>query len=371
MNRLVDPAFYRRLLFRAAFASLVLSTGICLSFIAPAAVHAQPVAVNGLLPVQVQPQPYDEDEESLLRLLSAVVSVQAVIPENARTVNTLGRVRSGSGVVIDGTGLVVTIGYLILEAEKAWVQTAGGQRTGAKILAYDHDSGFGLLRANKPLDKVVPMPLGDSDRLEKGGVAVVVSFGRLEPAILPVQTISRRDFAGYWEYLLEDALFTWPPHRDYGGAALISTDGELVGIGSLVLSDADPEAAEPKHRIGNMFVPLNHLKEIIADLIAQGRSSQPPKPWLGLHTRQGEDDRVIVIRVARDGPAAKAGIEPGDLIAEVEGKRVRGLIDFYRILWKGRVAGDRITLDIRRDGRMLAVEIDSIDRHRWLRLSSP
>lgn len=329
------------------------------------AVPAQPLVVGGLLPAQAK------DEESLPRLLSAVVSVQAVIPENARTVNTLGRVRSGSGVVIDGTGLIVTIGYLILEAEQAWVRTAGGQRVGAKILAYDHDTGFGLLRANKPLRKVVPMPLGDSDRLEKGGVAVVVSFGRLQPAILPVQTISRRDFAGYWEYLLEDAVFTWPPHRNYGGAALISTDGELIGIGSLALPDADPEAAEPEHRIGNMFVPVNHLKEIMADLISQGRSSQPPKPWLGLHARQSEDDRVIVIRVAENGPAARAGIEPGDMIAEVEGEIVDGLIDFYRSLWKERVAGDRITLDIRRDGQALEVEIDSIDRHRWLRLSAP
>ncbi len=324
---------------------------------------------GGALAAQAEAE--DEDEESLLRLLSAVVSVQAVIPENARTVNTLGRVRSGSGVVIDGAGLILTIGYLILEAERAWVQTAGGQRVGARILAYDHDTGFGLLRANRPLRKVVPMPLGDSARLAEGDLAVVVSFGRLQPAILPVQTISRRDFAGYWEYLLEDAVFTWPPHRDYGGAALVSTAGELLGIGSLVLSDADPEAAEPSHRIGNLFVPLEHLKEIMADLIDRGRSSQPPKPWLGLHARQSDDDRVIVIRVADKGPAAQAGIEPGDLIAGVEGDAFSGLIGFYRSLWKGRVAGDRIALDIRRDGRGLKIEIDSIDRYRWLRLSAP
>ncbi len=368
MNRPLDPARLRRRsrrsFPRAAGTRLAaLSAGLFFWLLAPAIYAFSPAPGS-----EVQAK---DDEESLLTLLSAVVSVQAVIPENARTVNTLGRVRSGSGVVVDGTGLVVTIGYLILEAEEAWVQTAGGQRSAAEIVAYDHDTGFGLLRAKQPLRKVVPMPLGDSDRLAEGDLAVVVSFGRLQPAILPIEMVSRRDFAGYWEYLLEGALFTWPPHRDYGGAALVSTAGELIGIGSLVLADADPEAAEPQHRIGNMFVPLNRLRERLGDLIAHGRSSATPKPWLGLHAKESGDDRVVVIRIAEKGPAAQAGIEPGDIIAAVEGEAVRGLLGFYRSLWRGREAGDRIALDLLRDDRSLTIEIDSIDRYRWLRLSTP
>ena len=302
----------------------------------------------------------------LMEVLSAVVAVEARIPDDARTAAVLGDQRLGSGVVIDGAGLVVTIGYLILEATDAWIRTGGGQRVPAEIVAYDHETGFGLLRAVAPLDKVVPMALGDSDALVEGTPAVIASFGG-PGALLPVVTVSRRAFAGYWEYLLEDAIFTSPPHRFFGGAALMSTGGRLVGVGSLIVPDA---AVEPARAPGNMFVPVAQLKSVLADLIVSGRSASPLRPWLGVFAEERGDGRVVVQSLAADGPALQAGIEPGDVIVAAGDLRVDGLADFYRKLWNGRGPGDRVTLTVERGGVSRSIDVLGGNRYRWLRIGS-
>ena len=305
-------------------------------------------------------------QSDLASLLSAVVVVEALVPPDARTAAILGEKRLGTGIVIDGAGLVVTIGYLILEATDAWIRTGGGQRVGADILAYDHETGFGLLRAQASLDKVVPMTLGDSDALVEGAPAVIAAFGG--PGVLqPVMTVSRREFAGYWEYLLEDAIFTSPPYRFFGGAALMSTGGRLVGIGSLIVPDA---AREPAPAPGNMFVPVARLKAVLADLIVSGRSASPLRPWLGVYAEESDDGKVVVLSLADEGPALAAGIEPGDIIVSAGGARVNGLADFYRNLWNGRGPGDQVTLTVERDGESRSIDILGGNRYRWLRLRS-
>ena len=313
--------------------------------------------------IGVAPRPAAAQQD-LVSLLSAVVAVEALVPDDARTTAFLGDERLGTGIVIDGAGLVVTIGYLILEATDVWVRTGGGQRVPADIIAYDHETGLGLLRAQAPLDKVVPMPLGDSDALVEGAPAVIAAFGG-PGALQPVMTVSRREFAGYWEYLLENAIFTSPPYRFFGGAALMSTGGRLVGVGSLIVPDAARGATSSP---GNMFVPVAQLKTVLADLIASGRSSSPPRPWLGVYAEETDDGRVVVLRVAEDGPALAAGIEPGDVIVSAGETSVAGLADFYRKLWNGRRPGDRVTLTVQRDGQSRSIDVLGGDRYGWLRL---
>ena len=176
------------------------------------------------------------------------------------------------------------------------------------------------------------MAIGDSHALVEGEPAVVAAFGG-PAALQPVMTVSRRPFAGYWEYLLEDAIFTSPPYRFFGGAALMSTGGRLVGIGSLVVPDA---AVEPVSAPGNMFVPVAQLEAVLADLIAWGRSSDPRRPWLGLYAEETDAGEVHVLRLAEEGPAMSAGIQRGDVIVLAGDDRVQGLADFYRKLWNGR-----------------------------------
>jgi S1-C subfamily serine protease len=295
--------------------------------------------------------------------LDGVVQVTAHVPNDARTADSLGTTRAGTGVVIDSTGLILTIGYLIVEASEVEVSGSDAEPVPARIVAYDHETGFGLLRSATPLD-VAPIPLGASSDVQRQQPMMVVSrAGELDAA--GVYVVDRRDFAGYWEYLLEDAIFTAPPHGQFGGAALIDRDGRLVGIGSLLVNDA---AVHERPIPGNMFVPVDHLKPIMADLLTRGRRADPGRPWLGL-TLEEHQGRVFVRRVSPDGPAAAAGMAPSDLILGIDGVQVNGLADFYRKLWDRGDAGIEVPLDVLQGMAVSPVVVKSSDRYQHLHLN--
>ncbi len=299
--------------------------------------------------------------------IRAVVGISALIPEDARTAEHLGVLRSGSGVVIDDDGLVLTIGYLIMEAERAAVTNADGNLVPAIPIAYDHGTGFGLLRATQPLG-LKPVKLGNSADLAEGAPVIIVSKGGRVP-VMAARVSSRREFAGYWEYLLDRAIFTVPPNPQYGGAALIDADGHLVGIGSLAVNDA---VSDKTPVAGNMFVPIDVLKPILSDLIEKGRSSAPARPWLGVYPNEN-NGRVFVRRVAAGGPAQDAGIKSGDIIMGVGGKRVKGMADFYRKIWARGSAGAEIPVDMLPIGAasldIRTVTVKSRDRLDWLKIN--
>ena len=295
--------------------------------------------------------------------LEAVVGVRATIPADARTAQVLGMEREGSGMVITEDGLVLTIGYLILEAETAEILLPEDKVVPAEIVAYDYDTGFGLLRPLAALD-VLPVPLGNSTKLDERSEVLVASFGSLEPATA-AYVVSRRDFAGYWEYLLPDAIFTAPPHQGYGGAGLLGPDGRLLGIGSLFVSDA----AEGRHLPGNMFVPIDALRPILADLLEGGRASKPARPWLGVYAEELRG-RVIVNRVASYGPAAAAGVETDDIILAVKGAPISSLAAFYREVWRLGEAGVEVPLTVLRGSGLREIAVTSGDRYDYLKLKS-
>ena len=320
------------------------------------------LATLALLAVTAGPASGQTAPEEVDRLLSAVVGIRAEVPAEARTAEALGTERAGSGVVIDASGLIVTIGYLILEARRVEILVGRDRIVPARILAYDHETGFGLLRATEPLG-VPPIPLGDSSRLTQGDQLLVSGFGG-PVAARPAVLVSRREFAGYWEYLLENAIFTAPPYPHFGGAALLDATGELVGIGSLVVADAFP-GAQPLP--GNMFVPVDRLKSVLGDLLTSGRSATPLRPWLGVYLSE-VDGLLIVQRLASDGPAAGAGVQPGDIILGVAGQPVASLADFYRKLWAVGGPGDDVPLTLLKGARMAEVSVKARDRYDWLRL---
>ena len=296
-------------------------------------------------------------------VLNAVVQVRAEIPADARSARFLGTEREGNGVVIDDNGLVLTIGYLILEAMAATVVDSRGHEVPAEILAYDYDTGFGLLRGLGAIE-AVPIRLGDSDAVTAGAPQLAVGFGGLDGMVAP-RVAARREFAGYWEYLLDDAIFTAPPHPSWAGAALVGADGRLVGIGSLLVQDAaGPDTAVP----GNMFVPINLLKPILGDLIALGQDSAAPRPWLGMFTDQ-QDEGVVVITVIPDGPAEAAGVREGDRIVSVAGEMISTMAQLFRKVWSLGSAGVEIPLTVASGGEMRGLRVRSIDRTRFLRLN--
>ncbi len=299
---------------------------------------------------------------SLDDLLSAVVHIKTSINPEGRSVANLGRERDGTGIVIDDDGLILTIGYLMVEAQSAEVITADGHAVPANVVGYDHESGFGLLRAIMPL-KVHSLPLGHSAGVKEGDQVVIAGYGGRE-RVAPARVVSRRPFAGSWEYLLDEAIYTAPPYADWSGAALIDRAGTLVGVGSLSLSDASGQG-DP----GNMFVPIDRLTPILADLIADGRAAGPAKPWLGVITQE-LGGRLVVAGVASGGPAEKAGIRHGDIIASVGSAVPKDMEDFYRKIYAQGPAGVTVPLDVRRAEETRHFEVRSMNRLDHLRLKS-
>ena len=299
-------------------------------------------------------------------ILQAVVHIRATIPPDARTARFLGTDRQGSGVIIDNEGVVLTIGYLILEADGAIVTASNGEQTPAKIVAYDHHTGFGLLRmAKKPT--VAPMRLGNSGHLGIQDTVLIASRGGQQP-VIAARVVSRRVFTGYWEYMLDRAIFTVPPHGFHSGAALVGEDGRLLAIGSLLVSDA---VAPKLHSPGNMFVPIDELKPVLAELLEHGRRQSPPRPWIGANTEEFHG-RLAVIRITPGGPAAKAGIEVGDLILGIGSKPIRSQEDFYRKLWATGQAGVSVQLKVLpKNQNEVAIKeftVRTQDRYDWLKL---
>jgi len=296
-------------------------------------------------------------------ILNAIVRVKAVIPQDASTARILGTQREGNGVVIDDRGHILTIGYLILEAASIEVRTLQGDPIGARFVAYDYKTGFGILRAEPPL-AVKPLKLGQSSHLKEGDPILMVGFGGPE-AVLGSRVVSRREFAGYWEYLLEDAIYTSPPHPDYGGAALIDSQGELLGIGSIFTRLNVPGLGIVPC---NMSVPIDHLKPVLADLIDSGRSLKPPQPWLGVHADEAHG-RVFIIRLTPGGPAERAGIKVGDIVLAVDQTPVKGLADFFRQVWKLGPAGVTVPLSILQNTQVRRIIVRSADRYQFLQVS--
>ena len=301
--------------------------------------------------------------QSVDDILNAIVRIKATVPDDAYTARILGTEREGNGVIIDDKGHILTIGYLILEASAIQVRPTKGDPINARFVAYDYQTGFGILRAEKSL-AITPVRLGKSSRLQQGDPVLVAGFGG-PGVVLGSRVVSRGEFVGYWEYLLENAIYTSPPFSDYGGAALIGSNGELLGIGSILTQLNVPGMGVLPC---NMSVPIDLIKPILSDLIDAGRSSQPQQPWLGIHAAEAHG-RVFIIRVTPGGPAEKAGIKAGDLVVAVDRSAVKGLSDFFRQIWDMGPAGVEVPLQVLRESEIRQFSIQTMDRYKFLKVS--
>jgi S1-C subfamily serine protease len=294
------------------------------------------------------------------RTLSSVVALEARVPEDAFTANSLGTERTGNGAVIGPNGLVLTMGYLIMEASEVTLTCNDGRQVPAHVLGADPVTGFGLVQALEPLG-LPALPLGDSRSL-KGGSPVIIAGAGGRAHAAAGQVLTRMQFAGYWEYLLENAIITEPAHPHWSGAALIGATGELVGVGSLSLQ-SQSRGGEPKPI--NMFVPSELLAPILDD-IARGKPAHPPRPWLGV-LAQDFGPHVVIVGVSPRGPASRAELKPGDIVLAVGGAPVSDLADFYTRLWALGPAGVTAPITLQRDDDVFDVEIRSVDRTAMLK----
>ncbi len=310
------------------------------------------------VPPSAQPRAEDYGFD-LEAALSSIVGLHSIIPPDAFTAETLGVERAGNGVVI-GDGLILTIGYLITEAETIWLHFGDGRAVEGTALGFDQETGFGLVQALAKLD-LQALPLGSSNAAELGERVVLGGVGGRTRS-LAARVAAKQEFAGYWEYVLDEAIFTYPAHPNWGGTGLISAKGELIGVGSLQLE----RAREGKNEHLNMVVPIDLLKPILDDLRKFGRVNKPARPWLGVYSTEIED-KVVVVGIAPKGPAARAEIKTGDVVLSVAGQNVTTLGGFYRKVWGLGAAGAEVPLTLYREGVTFDVRVNSSDRAKFLK----
>jgi S1-C subfamily serine protease len=311
------------------------------------------------MPLAVQPKP-ESCAYDLESALTSMVGIRVIVPGDAFTAETLGTERTGNGVLIRD-GVVLTIGYLITEAETVWLHLADGRAVPGHVLAYDQETGFGMVQALARLD-LPALPIGHSAAAKVGDTVVVAGAGGRRHSVA-ARIVAKQEFAGNWEYVLDEAFFTAPAHPFWGGTAMIGAAGELLGIGSLQVQQVR-ETGSPEPL--NMIVPIDILTPVLEDLLTMGRPNHPPRPWLGLNATE-IDDKVVVARVSSGGPARRANLRTGDVVLAVAGTEVDELAGFFRRVWALGAAGVEVPLTIYRDGRTFETRVTSGDRNRFLK----
>jgi S1-C subfamily serine protease len=312
------------------------------------------------VPPEIAPGP-DDYVYDLEAALSAVVAIRTVVPADAFTADILGTERTGNGVIIDSDGVVLTIGYLVTEASEVWMTLANGRTIRGDVIGYDQETGFGLIRALSRIS-LPALVLGDSGDAVPGARVIAAGAGGRQHSVA-ARVIARQEFAGYWEYLVDEAIFTAPAHPFWGGTALIGPEGTLLGVGSLQLEQAGEDGEGVPL---NMYVPTNLLKPVLDDLLTMGQPNRPPRPWLGLYATE-VDDRVVIAGVAGRGPAARAKLKQGDVVLSVGGMKISGLAGLFRTVWSLGRAGVEVPMTVYRDGRPLDLTVTSGDRNRFLK----
>jgi len=319
-----------------------------------------PDEIEWRVPPEAEPKPENYDFD-LPEALSAVVGLRARVPADAFTAEVLGTERTGNGVVIDKSGIVLTIGYLITEADEIWLTTNDGRVVPGHPIGFDQETGFGLVQALGRLD-IPALALGQSDTAQVGTRVVSAGAGGAGHS-LAAFIAGKQEFAGYWEYVLDEALFTVPAHPYWGGTGLVGPKGELLGIGSLQLQQAREDGtAVPL----NMYVPIDLLKPILDDMMTLGRPNRPPRPWLGLYATE-VDNRVVIAGLSGRGPAARSDLKQGDVVLSVGGSKVSGLAGLFRRIWSMGAAGVDVPMTVSRDGKPLDLTVQSGDRNRFLK----
>ena len=284
-----------------------------------------------------------------------MVSITAQVPEDAMSAGLLGTERVGHGVRIRADGLIATIGYVVHEAENVWIGSRAAAVPGF-VVGYDFDSGFALVKPSLPLDGPM-MDIGRADALSVGDAVSVVSSGGAEQ-VIEAYVVAKQEFAGRWEYVLDQAVFTAPPHDSWSGAALVDADGKLCGLGSLVIQGF--EVGGTLSTV-NMFVPIELLVPIIDEICQNGRRLAPPRPWLGMLVHDDQQD-LTVVGVYRNCPADKAGLRPGDVIVGIDDQPVAGLANMFRRVWSLGSAGVDVPIRVMRDTQKMELLVHSGDR---------
>ncbi|MFP6734387.1 MAG: S1C family serine protease [Rhodospirillales bacterium] len=311
--------------------------------------------------LKLAPHPSQDDLPfDLENALASVLRLSAEVPDEAFSARTLGTERQGNGIKIHDDNFILTIGYLVVDASRIVLNGRGGQEVEAELVGYSHETGMAIIHTSQPLD-LPSLPIGSAADLKEKDSVIIAPYGTAQHAISGA-VVSRREFAGSWEYMLERAIFTVPIHPNWSGAALIRSDGKLAGVGSLWVNDAERGKKDSQ---GNMFVPIDLLKPIYEDLITVGRAKGPMRPWLGMYTAEAMG-RLFVSGTIPDGPSDTAGVEAGDLITGINDESASSLAEMYRLIWSSGEAGAEVVINLRRDGEDIDISVTSQSRYKFM-----
>jgi len=284
------------------------------------------------------------------------MALHALVPETAMTSELLGTERNSHAVQISQDGLLLTVGYSVMEASEIWLTNRKGQTTEAILLAQDYDSGLALLRPLSPIG-LLTLETATTDKLHEGQELSVLASNEKE--LIPVDLFAVEEFAGRWEYVLDRGLFTFPLYERWSGAALLDSAGKLVGLGSLALGMRNPEGeVEP----GNLFIPVELVMPHIEHLRDHGQKPGTLRPWLGTLVEE-HDSELYVVGLYHGAPAARAGIKPGEIILSVARQPVTSMAGFFRSIWHYGPAGTAIPLTLSDGNKTREVVLDTTDRN--------
>jgi S1-C subfamily serine protease len=292
----------------------------------------------------------DAPVEFVKQLLPSVVNIHATVPKQHPSTRILGDERMGSGLVVDSTGLVLTVSYVVMGASVIDVAPLKGRRTRAEVVAQDFEVGLALLRVKR---QGLPAATLATQAPERGdAVVAVASSGVHEVRVSGGIVTYLGEFEGYWEYLLDRGIVSSAANPGFGGGGLFSMRGHAVGVVYLNLNEVARSS---------LAIPVDFYREHSAELLRYGRVvSRPRRAWLGVFAH-ALDDGVVISGIVPGGPGEKGGLREGDLIMSLNAQEVPTLREFYTSLWRHE-PGERITFEVMRDNAVRRLEITGGDR---------
>jgi len=298
----------------------------------------------------------DVSVEFARHLLGAVVNLHAMVPRAHPSSRILGNERMGSGVIVDPSGLVLTVNYVVMGASTVDVGFLKGRRVKAEVVAQDFEVGLALVRVKRQGLTAVPLA-GGTDLTCGEPVIAVASTGPQERRISGGLVTYLGEFEAYWEYLLEHGIVSSAQNPGFGGGGLFSMTGALLGVVYLPLNEIVR---------CSLAIPVDNYREHASELLRYGRVvSRPKRAWLGVFAHALEEG-VVVAGVVPDGPGDRSGLQEGDLIVSLNAEEVGNRRDFYLSLWRHE-PGEPLTLEVMRDNKVRRFEVKGGDRAYFFR----
>ena len=262
---------------------------------------------------------------------------------------------SGSGVIVDPRGYILTNNHVIENAREITVRLSDSRKFSATLVGRDAKTDLAVLKVDAP----TPLPaaeLADSDRLRVGQWAIAIGnpFGldrTVTVGIISATARNRVGVAAYENFIQTDASI----NPGNSGGPLLNLDGKVIGINTAIVAAGQG--------IG-FSIPVNEAKAVMGQLIAKGRVV---RGWLGVVIQDVTDELaasfgvreregVLVADVMKGGPAEAAGVRAGDVVIDLNGTRIREVPDLQRRV-AGVAPGERVRVGVVRDGARQAVTV--------------